>query len=190
MKTKCKYLEKLLKKIILLNIKIKSDDRYTNISKIHIIEPQDFIHKCLVNIGIFCWKNAYLFSFKNLKSSEKQYHLNLIEKNIRKIIKNNIRDITPFEIILNLNQHNDSDEDVIEDTTNYKHEPLKKQQKPTKNKNKIIIDNDDTNYKKTVKVVNYKKEKEIINNQYSEYDDESKENVSENEFKNNNFEDE
>ena len=96
-KTKCKYLDKILKKIIDLDIKIKIDFKF-NIDDIDIIRTHDFIHKCLINSAVYCWKNVYLFSNKNLKPSEKQYHLNLIEKNIRKIIKNTIRNIIPMNI--------------------------------------------------------------------------------------------
>jgi len=106
-KTKCKYLDKILKKIIYLDIKIKIDFDI-NLDDISIIKPHDFIHKCLINSAVFCWKNVYLFSSKNLKPSEKQYHLNLIEKNIRKIIKNTIRNIIPYEYILNLYEEHQS----------------------------------------------------------------------------------
>ena len=109
-KTKCNYLDKLLKEIVMLNIKIKTENK-TKIKDIVIIKPYDFIHKCMINIGIFCWKNVYLFSTKNLKPSEKQYHLNLIEKNIRKILKNTIRDITPFETILEMYKKIESSEE-------------------------------------------------------------------------------
>jgi hypothetical protein len=93
-------LSKLLHEVIVINIRLKIEDRKINFKKIPFISFSDFIHKCLINIGIYCWKNAYLFSHKNLKPSEKQYHLNLIEKNIRKIIKISIRDCTPLELIL------------------------------------------------------------------------------------------
>ena len=91
---------KLLKEIIIINIKLKVENKKIDYKKVPIINIDDFIHKCLINSGIFCWKNAYLFSHKNLKQSEKQYHLNLIEKNIRKIIKITIRDCTPLDLIL------------------------------------------------------------------------------------------
>ena len=100
-KSKCNYLEKLLNKIVYLDIKIKLDFN-VKLDNISIIKPCDFIHKCLINSAVFCWKNVYLFSSKNLKPSEKQYHLNIIEKNIRKNIKNTIRNIIPYETILNL----------------------------------------------------------------------------------------
>ncbi len=115
-KTKCKYLDKLLEKIVIIDIKLKMDDKFKVAKKdIDIIKPYDFIHKCLINISIFCWKNVYLFSTKNLKPSEKQYHLNLIEKNIRKIIKNTIRDIIPFEKILSLYEDKNKDEEDDEE---------------------------------------------------------------------------
>uniref|UniRef100_A0A6C0LI83 Uncharacterized protein n=1 Tax=viral metagenome TaxID=1070528 RepID=A0A6C0LI83_9ZZZZ len=91
---------KLLKEIIIINIKLKVENKKIDYKKVPIINIVDFIHKCLINSGVFCWKNAYLFSHKNLKQSEKQYHLNLIEKNIRKIIKITIRDCTPLDLIL------------------------------------------------------------------------------------------
>ncbi len=75
---------KLLKEIIIINTKLKVENKKINLNKIPITQINDFIHKCLINTGVFCWKNAYLFSHKNLKPSEKQYHLNLIEKNICK----------------------------------------------------------------------------------------------------------
>jgi hypothetical protein len=105
-KTNCKYLDKLLEKIVIIDIKLKIDLTNVKISRneLDIIKPYDFIHKCLINISIYCWKNVYLFATKNLKPSEKQYHLNVIEKNIRKIIKNTIRDIIPFEKILELSE--------------------------------------------------------------------------------------
>ena len=112
-KTNCKYLDKLLEKIILIDIQLKIDISKIKLTKndLDIIKGYDFIHKCYINISIYCWKNVYLFATKNLKPSEKQYHLNLIEKNIRKIIKNTIRDIIPFEKILELTE-------LIEKTTN------------------------------------------------------------------------
>lgn len=105
--SKCKLLQKILKEVIIINIKLKTTS--VNIKSLKIISSEDFIHKCLINTGLYCWKNAYLFSHKNLKPCEKQYHLNIIEKNIRKIIKTTIRDCTPYEIILNDN-NNESDD--------------------------------------------------------------------------------
>jgi len=114
-KTKCNYFDKLLKEIVMLNIKIKTENA-NKIKDISIIKSYDFIHRCMINVSIFCWKNVYLFSSKNLKPSEKQYHLNLIEKNIRKILKNTIRDITPFETILELYNEKGGNKMIESDT--------------------------------------------------------------------------
>ena len=101
------YINNLLHQIIIFNIKLKTNNikQKINFKKLKLITPDDFIHKCLINCGIYCWKHAYLFSHKNLKPSEKQYHLNIIEKNLRKIIKNTIRDCTPFELFINSNNY-------------------------------------------------------------------------------------
>ena len=111
-KIKCNYFDKLLKKIVILDVNIKTEYKY-KIKDIILITPYDFIHKCLINIGIYCWKNVYLFSSKNLKPSEKQYHINIIEKNIRKIIKDTLRQIIPFETILA-----DSSDEIIPKKSN------------------------------------------------------------------------
>jgi hypothetical protein len=111
-KSKCNYIPKLLKTIFITSIKIKIFN-YEN-KKITLKSPsvEDFIHKCYINCSIFSWKNAYLFwNHQTLKSSEKQYHLNLIEKNFKKIIKNTIRDIIPIEEILE--QINNEEENEI-----------------------------------------------------------------------------
>ena len=117
-KIKCTYFDKLLKKIVILDVNIKTEYKY-KIKDIILITPYDFIHKCLINIGIYCWKNVYLFSSKNLKPSEKQYHINIIEKNIRKIIKDTLRQIIPFETILT-----DSSEEVIPKKSNIDKEAI------------------------------------------------------------------
>jgi hypothetical protein len=103
------YIVKLLNEIIIINIKLKSENKKINMKDIKFINPEDFIHLCLINTGIYCWKNAYLFSHKTLRTPQIQYHLNIIEKNIRKIIKITIRDCTPIDIILN-NNNNDSED--------------------------------------------------------------------------------
>jgi len=92
--TKCKYLADLIKIIIITTIKIKIyeyKDYFDNI-KIKIPSPEDFIHKCYINVSIFSWKNAYLFNNKNMKDSEYQNNLNIIEENFKIIIKKTFRD--------------------------------------------------------------------------------------------------
>jgi len=97
---KIKNIGQILNQVIILNVQLKTEKKNINPNSIKFITIEDFIYKCLVNSSVYCWKNAYLFAHKNLKPSEKQYHLNIIEKNIKKIIKSTIRDCTPFDIIL------------------------------------------------------------------------------------------
>ena len=106
--TKCKYFENLIKIIIITSVKIKIyeyKDYFNNI-KIKIPEPEDFIHKCYINTSIYCWKNAYLFNIKNMRDSEIQNNFNIIEENIRYIIKKTFRDFIPLNEILEQIQNN------------------------------------------------------------------------------------
>ena len=117
-KTKCKYLPDLIKIIIITTIKIKIyeyKDQFSNI-KIKIPLAEDFIHKCYINISIFSWKNAYLFNNKNIKDSEYQNNLNIIEENIRIIIKKTFRDFIPFDDIFQQIQENIETNSVEEDS--------------------------------------------------------------------------
>jgi hypothetical protein len=99
--TKCKYLSNLIKIIIITTIKIKIyeyREHFDNI-KIKIPNPEDFVHKCYINAASFSWKNAYLYNRNNIKDAEYQNNLNLIEENIRAIIKKTFRDFVPFDEI-------------------------------------------------------------------------------------------
>jgi hypothetical protein len=99
--TKCKYIAELIKIIIITTIKIKIyeyKDYFDNI-KIKIPSPEDFLHKCYTNVSIFSWKNAYLFNNKNIKDSEHQNNLNIIEENFKIIIKKTFRDFIPYDDI-------------------------------------------------------------------------------------------
>jgi hypothetical protein len=73
------YTCKLLNEIIIINIKLKTENKKINMKNINFIKPEDFIHKCLINAGIYCWKNAYLFAHKKLQPAQQQYHLNIVE---------------------------------------------------------------------------------------------------------------
>ena len=122
--TKCKYLSNLIKIIIITTIKIKIyeyRDQFDNI-KIKIPNPEDFVHKCYINAASFSWKNAYLYNRNNIKDAEYQNNLNIIEENIRAIIKKTFRDFVPFDEIFkqiednlteNVNQFKDNDEEEI-----------------------------------------------------------------------------
>ena len=118
--TKCKYISNLIKIIIITTIKIKIyeyKEQFDSI-KIKIPNPEDFVHKCYINAASFSWKNAYLYNRNNIKDAEYQNNLNIIEENIRAIIKKTFRDFIPFDEIFkqiednlteNVNQFKDSD---------------------------------------------------------------------------------
>ena len=120
--TKCNYLSNLIKIIIITTIKIKIyeyREHFDNI-KIKIPNAEDFVHKCYINAASFSWKNAYLYNKNNIKDAEYQNNLNIIEENIRSIIKKTFRDFIPFDEIFkqiednlteNVNQFKDTDED-------------------------------------------------------------------------------
>ena len=160
--TKCKYLLNLIKIIIITTIKIKIyeyKDQFDNI-KIKIPNPEDFVHKCFINVASFSWKNAYLFNKKNIKDAEYQNNLNIIEENIRIIIKKTFRDFIPFDEIFNQIEDNLS-EDVkqFNECENRKHSKKISKDKKTK---------DDTKKDK------YKKPKDAVVEEVDEieYDDE------------------
>ena len=128
--SKCKYLADLIKIIIITTIKIKIyeyKDYFDNI-KIKIPAPEDFVHKCYINVSIFSWKNAYLFNNKNIKDSEHQNNLNIIEENFKIIIKKTFRDFIPFNDIFQQIKDNLS-ENVKQVATNDDNHPNKNVQK-------------------------------------------------------------
>ena len=134
--SKCKYLADLIKIIIITTIKIKIyeyKDYFDNI-KIKIPAPEDFVHKCYINVSIFSWKNAYLFNNKNIKDSEHQNNLNIIEENFKIIIKKTFRDFIPFNDIVQQIKDNLS-ENVKQVATDDDNHPNKNVQK---DKNKQI----------------------------------------------------
>jgi hypothetical protein len=118
--TKCKYLANLIKIIIITTIKIKIyeyREQFDNI-KIKIPNAEDFVHKCYTNAASFSWKNAYLYNRNNIKDAEYQNNLNIIEENIRAIVKKTFRDFIPFDEIFkqiednlsdNIHQYKDTD---------------------------------------------------------------------------------
>jgi hypothetical protein len=148
--TKCKYLSNLIKIIIITTIKIKIyeyREQFDNI-KIKIPNPEDFVHKCYINAAAFSWKNAYLYNRNNIKDAEYQNNLNIIEENIRAIIKKTFRDFVPFDEIFKQIEDNltenvkqfkddecvseDDDEDDAEVETIKSVKPVKKIKKDEK----------------------------------------------------------
>ena len=158
--TKCKYLADLIKNIIIITIKIKIyeyKDEFNNI-KIKIPLPEDFIHKCYINISIFSWKNAYLFNNKNIKDSEYQNNLNIIEENFRLIIKKTFRDFIPFDDIFQQIQDN------LDNNTQYN--------KNIKESREKLIVGDNKNKIESGKKNNVKKENENVNKEKNKNKDE------------------
>jgi hypothetical protein len=123
--TKCKYLANLIKIIIITTIKIKIyeyREQFDNI-KIKIPNAEDFVHKCYINAAGFSWKNAYLYNRNNIKDAEYQNNLNIIEENIRAIVKKTFRDFIPFDEIFkqiednlsdNVHQYRDTDAQSVD----------------------------------------------------------------------------
>jgi len=129
--TKCKYLYNLIKIIIINTIKIKIyeyRDQFDNI-KIKIPAAEDYIHKCYMNIASFSWKNAYLFVNKGIKDVEHQNNLNIIEENIKIIIKKTFRDFIPYYEILD-----QIDESLTDNVSQFKDETDTKHKSSTKSK--------------------------------------------------------
>jgi hypothetical protein len=62
---------------------------------------ETFIHKCYTNVSIWAWKNPFLFFKTNLKQIEIQNNYNIIEKNVKKIVKNTLRECVPIDKIIN-----------------------------------------------------------------------------------------
>jgi hypothetical protein len=129
--TKCKYLYNLIKIIIINTIKIKIYEyrnQFDNI-KIKIPAAEDYIHKCYMNIASFSWKNAYLFVNKGIKDVEYQNNLNIIEENIKIIIKKTFRDFIPYDEILD-----QIDESLTDTVSQFNDESDTKNTSPTKSK--------------------------------------------------------
>jgi len=122
--SKCKYLADLTT----IKIKIYEYKDYFDNIKIKIPAPEDFVHKCYINVSIFSWKNAYLFNNKNIKDSEHQNNLNIIEENFKIIIKKTFRDFIPFNDIFQQIKDNLS-ENVKQVATNDDNHPNKNVQK-------------------------------------------------------------
>ena len=103
-KTKCTYLQKLLKAIISLSLEIKFYPKLKKMKKIYIKYPSldDYIHKCYINASIFAWKHSYLFSQNNLKPAEIQNNINIIESNIHKIVAKTIIQCINLKEVLDL----------------------------------------------------------------------------------------
>ena len=101
-KSKYKNLDKLYKYVIITSVKIKIYEYKDQIDDVNIkyVSIEDYIHKCFVNIAIWAWKNPFLFFKHNIRETEIQNNYNIIEKNIRKIIKNTLMECIPIDTII------------------------------------------------------------------------------------------
>ena len=138
--TKCKYISNLIKIIIITTIKIKIyeyKEQFDSI-KIKIPNPEDFVHKCYINAASFSWKNAYLYNRNNIKDAEYQNNLNIIEENIRAIIKKTFRDFIPFDEIFKQIEDN-----LTENVNQFKDSDKEDNVKKTKKDDKIIVENEE-----------------------------------------------
>jgi len=92
-KSRCQYVYKVVKLVIMTGIKIKFREYGQNVKDMNIKIPtvEDFIHKCFVNSATFCWKYSYLFSQSNMTTVQIQSNMNTIEHNIRKMVSKTIR---------------------------------------------------------------------------------------------------
>ena len=101
-KSKYKNLDKLYKYVIITSVKIKIYEYKDQIEDVNIkyLSMQDYIHKCFINIATWAWKNPFLFFKQNIRETEIQNNYNIIEKNIRKIIKNTLMECIPIDSII------------------------------------------------------------------------------------------
>ena len=121
-RSKCSYLDKLIKAVIIANMKILSTIQYggsrRNKSKIqvHIPTPTHFIHRCYVECAKEIYKNPYIFDMSSSLSS-KEKHQNLRDSLL--IIDNGIssaiRQLLPIGDLLEQNFNSDADDDMSGD---------------------------------------------------------------------------
>ena len=114
-KSKYNKLDKIYKFVIITSIKIKIYEYKNSINNVNIKYPsiQDYIHKCYINSAIWAWKNPFLFFKNNLKHTEIQNNYNIIEKNIKKIIKNTLIECIPIDNIIEQIENNIVDNNII-----------------------------------------------------------------------------
>jgi hypothetical protein len=108
-KSKYKNLEKIYNFTINTYIKLRLIEQNLEDDNFSYEVPSilNFIHNCYINVAIWAWKNPFVFFKNNLKQLEIQNNYNIIEKNIKKIIKNTLRECVPIDkIITNTKQNN------------------------------------------------------------------------------------
>ena len=135
--TGCDWLDDLLTAVFISHTKILlsiNNKNKNNEKKINLIIPniKNFIHKCLINFARDIWKNPYLFD-ENIKTSEYQKNIKIIEELINSNIDLTIRSLLPIRSILK--EHLEiPDNNINEEDTNTV-EALNKNEDENKTKN-------------------------------------------------------
>lgn len=126
-RSKCSYLDKLIKAVIIANMKILSTIQYGGKRKskiqVHIPTPTHFIHKCYIECAKEIYKNPYIFDM-SLSLSSKEKHQNLRDSLI--LIDNGIhsaiRQLLPISDLLEQNFNSDDEDDSEEESVHSKPE--------------------------------------------------------------------
>ena len=84
-----KKLDKIYNLAIITSIKIKQLELNKKIENNSFNYPSfnEFVHKCYINSSTWAWKNPFLFFKKDIPKIDIQNNYNIIEKNVKKIIK-------------------------------------------------------------------------------------------------------
>lgn len=120
-RSKCSYLDKLIKAVIIANMKILSTIQYNPRRKskiqVHIPTSTHFIHKCYIECAKEIYKNPYIFDMSlNLSSKEKHQNLRDSLILIDNGIQSAIRQLLPIGDLLEQNFNSDAeDEDESSD---------------------------------------------------------------------------
>ena len=96
-----KKLDKIYNLAIITSIKIKQIEINKKIENNTFDYPSfnEFVHKCYINSSIWAWKNPFLFFKKDIPKIDIQNNYNIIEKNVKKIIKNTLNECVPIDEI-------------------------------------------------------------------------------------------
>ncbi len=122
-RSKCNYLDKLIKAVIIANMKILSTIQYGGKRKskiqVHIPTPTHFIHKCYIECAKEIYKNPYIFDMSSTSLSSKEKHQNLRDSLI--LIDNGIhsaiRQLLPISDLLEQNFNSDEEDEEEEKST-------------------------------------------------------------------------
>ena len=113
-----KFMQKIIKEIISISIKLKMYELDIKTNKFKVLIPNwhDFLYKCCIECSKQFWKKPTLF-FKKITSIEKQNNINNIEKITKECIKNALRSYIPLKELINLIDEIDENTNEIEINT-------------------------------------------------------------------------